>query len=189
MVENYINLLKNKKSKLDDENLDFVAWKGSTLITLGRIYDENSQNIKQMDDIKYEVNRFPLSVTIGSVTGGNTYNNLQQCTDRARAVLGAIIDELENAGFPPIVEKNDRGTHINVTQNQTVSLNLIISSIKDELTEPQLKEIKSILKSTDDGEEKKNKITNKLRDFGTDVASKILANVLTNPSILDTILS
>ncbi len=76
--------------------------------------------------------------------------------------------------------------NINITQNQEtkISLNLIIDSIQDELTGKQLKELQKIIESKDvDVNEKKTKIVDKLKKFGTDVASNILAGILTNPNI------
>ena len=83
------------------------------------------------------------------------------------------------------MDEKSNGININLTQNQTVNLNLILSSIENELTVKQFKEIKAILKSVDDDEEKKGKLIDKIKEFGTDVVSKVLANILTNPLIFN----
>lgn len=112
-----------------------------------------------MDDIKYEVYIYPFSVALDSVTAGGSHNNLSKCIAHARELLGIFIIELENFGLPDKINEKAENLQINIiqnqNQNQTVDLNLIRSSIKDELTGAQLKNIKYVLKSTDDEEEKK----------------------------------
>ena len=206
MVENYINLLKNQISKLESENLEFVAWKSSTLIILGRIFGETSLNMEQMNNIKYTQYDSPAGPPSNCPTWDKPYysetrkrpsnnvtrsrlsDNLVQCIAHARGILDTCIIELENFGLPEIITEKTDSSQINIiqtqNQNQTVDLNLIISSIEDELTRAQSKEIRSILKSTDDGEEKKSKLINRLGEFGSDLASKVLANILTNPQIV-----
>ena len=197
MVKNEIKLLKNQISKLDSENLDFVAWKRSTIILLGRIFGETSLNIKQMNDIEYIVYSTPITFTVGSATdgvsGGVCGNNTYECSEHASELLGTFIIELENFGLPDKINEKTENPQINImqtqNQNQTVDLNLIISSIEDELTGAQLKDIKYILKSTDDEEEKKSKLIHKLGGFGADIAAKVLSNILINPHILGAVLS
>lgn len=202
MVKNEIELLKNQISKLDSENLDFVAWKSSIVILLGRIFGESSQNIKQMSDIKYTIYGSPVGPPSNCPTWDGPYyngtrkkpsDNMVQCIAHARELLGTFIIELENFGLPEKINEKAENPQINImqtqNQNQTVDLNLIISSIEDELTGAQLEEIKYILKSTDDEEEKKSKLIHKLGGFGADIAAKVLSNILTNPHILGAVLS
>ena len=46
-----------------------------------------------------------------------------------------------------------------------------------------MQELIELLKSQETKSQKKNKITEKLISFGSDVTSNILANILTNPNI------
>ena len=101
------------------------------------------------------------------------------------ALLNAIKeipDEPENK-----VSNKEQGLHINITQSQNqqtnVSVNLIIEAFKSELNDNQRKEIQSIIDDKElEPEKKKSKIVETLKKFGGDVASNILANILTNPS-------
>ena len=93
-----------------------------------------------------------------------------------------IPDEPENK-----VSNKEQGLHINITQSQNqqtnVSVNLIIEAFKSELNDNQRKEIQSIIDDKGlEPEKKKFKIIETLKKFGSDVASNILANILTNPS-------
>jgi hypothetical protein len=101
------------------------------------------------------------------------------------ALLNAIKeipDEPENK-----VSNKEQGLHINITQSQnqqtTISINLIIEAFQDELNGNQRKEIQTIIDDKElEPEKKKSKIVETLKKFGGDIASNILANILTNPS-------
>lgn len=61
---------------------------------------------------------------------------------------------------------------------------MFLEAIKDDLTGKQVKELKEVIKeSGDDKEKARNGIIEKLKSFGSDVASNIVANIITNPMI------
>lgn len=59
-------------------------------------------------------------------------------------------------------------------------IKLIRDLIKNELTGKQVKEIEDVLKEDTSPGDKKLKVLQKLKSFGSDVASNIVASVLTN---------
>ena len=72
------------------------------------------------------------------------------------------------------------------TQNQSQSLavELFLEAIKDDLTGRQIKELKAVVADADNDLQKASPgIIEKLKSFGADVASNIVANLLTNPVI------
>ena len=69
------------------------------------------------------------------------------------------------------------------TQNQSQEINIFIDAIADELTGKQYKELKSIAQENPNPENSKRKIAEKLKSFGGDVLSNIVANIVTNPSV------
>ena len=96
------------------------------------------------------------------------------------------IKEIPNKSKKEVI-KQEKGIHINITQSQNqqtnVSINLIIKAFQDELNGNQRKEIQTIIDDKElEPEKKKSKIVETLKKFGSDVASNILANILTNPS-------
>ena len=96
------------------------------------------------------------------------------------------IKEIPNKSKKEVI-KQEKGIHINITQSQNqqtnVSINLIIEAFQDELNGNQRKEIQTIIDDKElEPEKKKSKIVETLKKFGSDVASNILANILTNPS-------
>ena len=93
-----------------------------------------------------------------------------------------IPDEPDNK-----FSNKEQGLHINITQSQNqqtnVSINLIIEAFKSELNNNQRKEIQTIIDDKElEPEKKKSKIVETFKKFGGDLASNILANILTNPS-------
>ena len=69
-------------------------------------------------------------------------------------------------------------------QEQSLDVNLFIELIRDYLTGYQIKELKDIVSEADNDLQKaRPNIVAKLKEFGADVASNIIANILTNPII------
>lgn len=69
-------------------------------------------------------------------------------------------------------------------QQQSLAVELFLEAIKDDLTGRQIKELKEVVADAGDNVEKARPgIVEKLKSFGTDVASNIVANLLINPAI------
>lgn len=72
----------------------------------------------------------------------------------------------------------------NQSQNQNVFIEVFMEALHEELSGRQIKELKSVAEDDNlNEEEKKSTILDKIKDFGMDTLSNIVANVLTNPSI------
>jgi hypothetical protein len=162
MPEKEIRLLKSQIEKLNAKGFDLDAWKKYTIVILARIFGENSQKIKQIESIEFEYNSWSLRDT----TGTNAY--LDSCKKLGREILQASIDELESLGLP---------------QSETLPdefFLVITNALQDELKGSQVKEIGQILESGDSPEVKKEKILEKLKEYGSETAQDILANILTS---------
>ena len=97
------------------------------------------------------------------------------------ASLRAIRNFPKEHSKDTIIEKEKNLQNVYVYQN--VSITLINEAFKSELNDNQRKEIKTIIDDKElEPEKKKSKIVETLKKFGGDVASNILANILTNPS-------
>lgn len=69
-------------------------------------------------------------------------------------------------------------------QQQSFATELFLEAIKDNLTGRQIKELKEVVTEADNDLEKARPgIIEKLKSFGTDVVSNIVANILTNTAI------
>lgn len=172
--EKVLEALKELKQEVNDINGGYglTNWRNKATNLIVRIYGKDSLPISQIANIRYT-----------SDMGVN--NNRKQ----AESLIDGLVKEIERFGVPKGEEKEDKnGVHINITQTQNqktqVSLNLIIESIQEELKGSQLKELQSIIDEKEtEPIEKKNKIIEALKKFGGDVATNIVANILTNPSL------
>lgn len=69
-------------------------------------------------------------------------------------------------------------------QTQTIAVDLFLEVIKDDLTGRQIKELKEVVAASDgDLQKARPGIIVKLKSFGADVASNVVANLITNPAI------
>lgn len=179
MVEKQLELLKKQIEKLDDKEFDLEGWKSSTKVILSRVFGENNQGIKAIDNIKFDSGGWAIG------DASHFWDNMDSCKKQGKDILEACITELETFGQPELKESSNSGININLTQNsnQTVNVNLLISALEDELTVSQLREVNEIMKAEKPKSDKKRSIIEKLKSFGSDVSSNILANILTNPNI------
>lgn len=70
------------------------------------------------------------------------------------------------------------------SQEQSLAVQMFIEAIKDDLTGRQIKELKAVVEdANNDLHKARPSILTKLAEFGSDVASNIVANILTNPTI------
>lgn len=107
-------------------------------------------------------------------------------------VLPTVITD-KNVNVDANVNKRDAinvTTTINNTnsqsqnQEQSLAVNLFIEAIKDDLTGRQVKELKEVVEEAgNDLPKARQGILLKLKEFGADVASNIVANIITNPMI------
>ena len=79
--------------------------------------------------------------------------------------------------------KQEPSSAVTVNVNQSQEINIFLDSIADEITGKQYKELKSIAQEEPNPEKSKQKIVEKLKSFGGDVLSNIVANIITNPSV------
>ena len=107
---------------------------------------------------------------------------------KAFDALPTIIHDQNNIKM----EKGGTEVNVNVSNNNSQSQNQeqsmivqqFLDAFRDELTGRQLKELKSVIAEADNDLHKaKPKIIDKLMEFGGNVASNILATILTNSAI------
>ena len=162
MPDKEIQLLKTQIDKLSKKDFDLDAWKKATIIILARIFGENNLKIRQIESIEYDYSSWSLRDT----TGFNTY--LDSCKKLGREILQASIDELESLGLPKSEETTDEFFLI------------ITSALQDEMKGSQVKEINQVLASGESPEIKREKILEKLKEYGSEISQDILSNILTS---------
>jgi hypothetical protein len=187
-IEKYIEALELLKKQEINNKSDLTVWKAQAINTINRIYGEDSKQEKQIDNISYR-SFSSVSVMAGHVSSGSRSDNLHSCKQECIKMIEGIIYDLKSFGLPKKnnSDSENKALNINITQNQSVkqkvSINIILEAIQDELSGKQLKELQRIIDENAEPSEKKKKLLNKLKEFGTDVASNILAGILTNPAI------
>ncbi|MBB4036165.1 hypothetical protein GGR21_002066 [Dysgonomonas hofstadii] len=93
-----------------------------------------------------------------------------------------IVKRVENVNKNAIHITNNLSQ--NQEQNQLITLNIFIESIENELTKRQFDELKQVVHEYKDSpKEGKENVLNKLKSFGNDVLSNIIANIITSPTI------
>ncbi|AXB58176.1 hypothetical protein [Flavobacterium fluviale] len=174
-----LNELKNDTANIND-NYSLTDWKNKATNLMIRIYGKESALQNQIDELRYQP---------AFSRGGE--NNIRHRRQQAVALIESQIKEIERFGLPEIKAKEEgKSFHINITQNQQqnqetkISLGFLIDSIQEELKGSELKEIQTIIDDEQiEPETKKNKIVETLKKFGGDVATNIIANILTNPAL------
>ena len=167
MPEKEISLLQGQIDKLKAKDFDLDAWKKYTIIILARIFGDNSQKVKQIENIEYDYSSWSLRDTSGS----SEY--LDTCKKLGREILQASIDELNTLGLPESSENPD------------AFYNAIMDALQDELKGSQVKELQQILSTTESPEEKREKVLEKLKSYGSEVSHDILSHILTSEPMLN----
>ncbi len=189
MNEKYILLLQKQlaeigkigenQSTVNENSFGVEAWKGATISILETIFGQKSKKIEEIEKIKLE--------SLFSYNGRQKYY-IETVKERGTAILEACILELEILGNPSQIytgEKDSLNLTLSQSQHntQTINLNLIIEELRKELTGNQLEEIQEILDSEVPNEEKNKSVVSKLKDFGINTLSNIVAGIITNPAI------
>lgn len=169
MIKKQIALLKKQIEKLDEKDMNLEAWKSSTVVLLERIFGENNQRVKHIENIKYDYSSWNLRDASGSVS------QLESCKKQGEEILLMCISELENFGLPEDVLKDKN------------SLNIILDALESELTVTQYREVKKLVTADLEIEEKVEGLKDALKSYGADVPDNILMKILTNPHTADNI--
>ena len=123
-------------------------------------------------------------------------SKMKLCQNQQKRLL-AILEAFVNQ--PTIVHQENNiekkmeinyNTNFNNTNNQTqnqkqsMAVDIFREAIKNDLTSERIKELKKIIdEAGDDKEKARSGIISKLKSFGSDVVSNIVANIITNPMI------
>lgn len=103
---------------------------------------------------------------------------LDKCTEQVTEKKGKGKDAIN------VITTINNSNSQSQSQEQSLAVELFIEAIKDDLTGRQIKELKSVVAEADNDLQKARPgIIAKLKEFGADVASNIVANLLTNPTI------
>ena len=147
-------------------------------------YNKDNEHISQIQRMKRDVKFF----TNKNISGFKVYKTFKELKDAFINLVEVLIEEINEMGLPEHKIEKSPGVSLTVTQHQNqtqeIAISIYIDSIKDELTGRQMNEIKEILKEVNVISIAKPQVVEKLKSFGGDVLSNIIANIITNPTIL-----
>jgi len=180
--ENAIKALKLRIAALEPirDYDQYKSWRNTTASTIEHLYSTKDP-IVRLNQIK-------------AFEGYSGYGNyrIPNAILEAKEFLENLINNIELLGL----QKNngleiEKGVNVNVIQtneqNQstqvTINLEFILNAVKEELRGSEVEELKEILATDEEPKVKKKKFMDKIKSFGSDVASNILANILTNQEV------
>src|SRR5574344_945375 len=70
---------------------------------------------------------------------------------------------------------------LNINQSQNINIDIVLQTLKEEIGKSGIQSLKDVEGKSE--EEKKQNIISKLKNFGENTLSNIIANILTNPSV------
>lgn len=161
--------------KVADTNI-YEKWKYKTV----RFLSVNYEGDRVCQDFANAVNNF-VQLDLGTKAKFDSIIGvLESCKSIPEKVKSVTRKQNQTAKDAPIIINNTNSQ----SQSQSQSIQIFLEAIKDDLTGKQVKELKEIVANEDgDLEKAKPKLVDKIRSFGSDVASNIIANIITNPAI------
>lgn len=189
MIEKIIDRLTAIQEEVDKCDPIKINGKIASVISLLQEhcnFGKENSHIIALQLIKKEVHYFSNPY----ISGFHVLDSYKDLKDSFTTEIEEIIEDIKAVGLP---EKKIDSSSISVTNNLTQSqqqeqsqqlvVEIFMEAIKDELTGKQQKEIKAILEEEKDVEKAKPKLIDKLKSFGENVLSNIVANVITNPKV------
>lgn len=158
------------------------------------VYEDNSHYIKWLKRTKRFLDtQFPGDKDVDNF---ERISKEEVCPEQQEELLAILEAFLE---YPDIVGKekpnrSNRNININTNisntntqsqqQSQQQTIEILVKALEDQLSISQLKELRQVVdEEKGDLEKAKPKLIDKIKSFGENVASNILANIITNPAI------
>lgn len=144
MPNQEINLIEELIARLDGKPFDLQSWKTNAIMILGRIFGENSRKVEMVRAIQPDYGSWSLRDTSGRIS------QLDECKKMGREILEASITELQAFGVP---EKEER------------TADPVMKALEEYVTVKQSREITGILDSDQKPKDKREKITEILKNL------------------------
>lgn len=162
----------------------------------GKIQDTVKFHLWVERVVRYLGQTVPEDISIERFINYSNQINPSHCHKRSFEGLLNILRAVEE--LPAVVtnddlihrKKDDGKISINTNvkqeqrQSQSQTVSVLEAALKDSFAPFQLEELKEIVKSDQSRENKRMCLIEKLKSFGSDVASGVLANILSNPEVL-----
>jgi len=169
MTKKYIKLLENQISKIDSSDFDLEAWKSGTIVLLSRVFGDASTKVTEIEKIKFDFGSWSLRDSSGSM------DQMDSCKRRGKGILEACISELEILG----IESIDFEKIPSKALNSKIA-DALTSAVEQELSISQYRGLLKIIGTKSSKEEKKKMLFTALMGYDQELASKIVANIMTD---------
>ncbi len=169
-----IQLLEQQIKRLDEKGFELEAWKKYTIVILARIFGPKDEKISQIEKLEYEFTSWSLR----DASGNESYE--EGTKKLAREILQAAIDELKIFGIPEKEEEEDQSGK---------AIQDFMNILLDEMKGSQVKQLKTILSSRENKEEKRRQIRELLSGIDEHEVYEILASMLMHPEAVKLIKS
>lgn len=185
-TEETINYLTNLKNNLTDSVESLYSTCDLLTSVLSRNIQPNSIYPVVINEVRDRVNLYAIAGNEGLQALGAA--SLDSLKVRLSLMIDTIIIEVSHIGLPDS-SKQASSNNISITNNnsqsqsQTIDIAVLLESLKAELSKDQLDEIKGVFKWEKDPVKAKSQLIEKLKSFGENTASNVVAGLLTNPSI------
>ena len=144
MPNQEINLIEELITRLDRKPFDLQSWKTNAIMILGRIFGENSRKVEMIRAIQPDYGSWSLRDTSGRIS------QLDECKKMGREILEASIAELQAFGVP---------------EKEQATTNPAMKALEEYVTVKQSREITEILASDQKPADKREKITELLKNL------------------------
>ncbi|WP_321517316.1 hypothetical protein [uncultured Bacteroides sp.] len=182
------SILSDLKKCDSVERVDSLIASAISLLETGG-YSKTNAHIIKLENIREKLPKYEADLRNWYSIDPDMHYSIQSDPERIGIdIIEDIIENIKAVGLPG--NKKDSST-FNITntltqsqqqeQSQQLIVEIFMEAIKDELTGKQQKEIKAILEEEKDIAKAKPKLIDKLKGFGENVLSNIVANIITNP--------
>ena len=176
-------ILAYRTSQTDEFQTNYNCWKNVCKRFLAENYPNDISNAdfeRAIADFEKYISQAKLQTTIGVLQGYKSVPSVLKVNTSS-----SNKNSNKNSVNVHVSNNNSNSQQQQQSQEQRLALDLFISAIDDELTGKQRKELKAYLEETKDlpEAERKQGIVEKLKGFGKDVVTNILANIIASPSI------
>jgi hypothetical protein len=166
MAQKEIKLLEQQIERLGAKDFNLDSWKNYTLIILSKIFGNDNEMCKKIEQIDFKFNSWSLR----DASGNESYEEGKK--RQAKEILQAAIDQLNIFGLP---KKEDN----EFTETQIKDL---LQFLLDELKGAQVKRLKNIISSNTSSEEKRRQVNELISEIGDNTAFDIFTNMLMHPA-------
>ncbi len=185
--EDVISTLNKCKASIILSQQSIASSIDAAMSIINRIYGNDNPHYNKLNDIKSRNVMVKLMPGLNITPFGDSLQSLKK---ELEDTLDNLLVEISSLGLPENQKERNSNqiivnTNLAQTQHQTQSIevNIFLNTLKESLTDRQYNEIVEIAKKEPNAVKARGEIIEKIKSFGSDVLSNILANTITNPGI------